>query len=251
MSDAPRPLRKASGNKLTAMMQVRNEAGRYLEAALADLSEFVDEIVIVDDASDDGTPDICSSFPKVKLLVRLEQPLFGEEARLRQLLWEAALRTEPDWLLSIDADEFFEQKAKSQIRGLIDQDRYDWVAFRMYDFWGSLAYYRDDPLWQLHKRHTMMLVRYLPLYSYFYPAWNHHVPRLPITCSALTGFQSELRVKHYGWAGDDAQRKAKYDRYMQNDPRGEWGSLEHYASILDPQPHLVRWQEDEEAGGKT
>ncbi|MBO7749054.1 glycosyltransferase family 2 protein [Paenibacillus sp. MWE-103] len=239
--------RKASGNKLTAMMQVRNEAGRYLEAALADLSEVVDEIVIVDDASEDGTPDICRSFPKVVRLVRLSEPLFGREGLLRQLLWQEAVKTEPDWLLSIDADEFFERKAKTAIRALIDQDRYDWIAFRMYDFWGSLAYYRDDELWQLHKRHTMMLVRYMPLYAYAYPDWDHHVPRLPLACSALPGFQSELRVKHYGWAGDEAARRAKYERYMRLDPEGKWGSLAQYASILDPNPRLVRWREEEEA----
>ncbi|WP_227872165.1 glycosyltransferase [Paenibacillus albus] len=246
-----KPLRKPSGNKLTAMLQVRNEAGRYLEAALADLSALVDEIVIVDDASDDGTPEICRSFDKVIRLVELKEPLFGQEARLRHLLWEAAVQTEPDWLLAIDADEFFEKKAQTQIRQLIDQDRYDWVGFRMYDFWGSLAYYRDDELWKLHKRHTMMLVRYMPQYSYFYPAWDHHVPRLPLSCAALQGIGSELRVKHYGWAGDEAARRAKYERYMQLDPQGQWGSLAQYASILDAQPNLVRWQEDEEVKPQT
>lgn len=241
------PVRKARGNKLTAIMQVRNESGRYLEASLADLSGFVDEIVIVDDASEDDTPDICRSFPKVVRLLQLPKPLFGQEALLRQLLWQTAIGTEPDWILSIDADEMFERRAKSRIRALIEQDRYDWIAFRMYDFWGSLAYYREDELWQLHKRHTMMLVRYMPQYTYFYPAWDHHVPRLPLTYSALPGFQSELRVKHYGWAGGEAERKAKFDRYMAIDPEGKWGNLAHYASILDPRPNLVRWQEDEGA----
>lgn len=50
-----KPIRKTTGNRLTAMMQVRNEAQGYLESVLHDLSEFVDEIVIIDDASSDGT----------------------------------------------------------------------------------------------------------------------------------------------------------------------------------------------------
>ena len=53
--------------KLTAMMLVRNEADRYLTEVLSELSKFVDEIIILDDGSTDHTPDLCLSFPKVRL----------------------------------------------------------------------------------------------------------------------------------------------------------------------------------------
>jgi cellulose synthase/poly-beta-1,6-N-acetylglucosamine synthase-like glycosyltransferase len=81
------PLRKASGNRLTAMMQVRNETGRYLEQVLEELSEFVDDIVIVDDGSTDGTVRLCNSFAKVSKLVTLEHSIFGREWELRKTLW--------------------------------------------------------------------------------------------------------------------------------------------------------------------
>ncbi|NPV53651.1 MAG: hypothetical protein HPY71_09020 [Firmicutes bacterium] len=42
---------RLQGNKLTAMMVVRNEAGRFLVQVLDDLTQWVDEIVILDDAS--------------------------------------------------------------------------------------------------------------------------------------------------------------------------------------------------------
>ncbi|MGO4372771.1 glycosyltransferase family 2 protein, partial [Paenibacillus sp. MCAF20] len=240
--------RRTSGNKLTAIMQVRNEQGRYLEAVLGELSSFVDGIVIVDDASTDDTYDICRSFDKVEKLVRLEEPLFEQEWKLRSRLWQEAADTEPDWVLSVDADEIYEQRAKKQIRSLIDQDRYDWVAFRMFDMWGSLTHYREDEWWNLHKRHSMTLVRYMPGYPYSYPQWEHHVPRLPLSCAALQGVATELRVKHLGWAGSEEERKAKYERYKQYDPYGKWGSLAHYESILDPKPNLIRWREEVDIG---
>lgn len=66
MSSHRGPLRKMSGNRLTAIMQVRNEAGRYLEQVLEELSEFVDDIVIVDDGSTDNTAQLCLSLPKLR-----------------------------------------------------------------------------------------------------------------------------------------------------------------------------------------
>ncbi|MFH5186170.1 glycosyltransferase [Paenibacillus sp. TAB 01] len=89
------PVRKTSGNKLTAIMQVHNEADRYLEQVLRELSEFVDDIVIVDDASTDGTAKLCRSFAKVKTLVTLEESRFHEEWELRQFLWNLAGLTGP------------------------------------------------------------------------------------------------------------------------------------------------------------
>ncbi|RCW49538.1 glycosyltransferase [Paenibacillus prosopidis] len=237
-------IRKSGGNRVTAYMQVRNEADRYLETVLRDLSEYVDDIVIVDDASTDGTVKLCRSFPKVKRLVELTESHFGREAELKVLLWKAACEDQPDWLLAVDADELFEDRMKQEIRSLVDQDRYDWAAFRMYDFWGSTTHYREDDLWQLHKRHTTALVRYLPGYYYFYPSMNHHVPRVPLSYNALPGHLSDIRIKHYGWAGNEEERRCKYLRYREHDPKGQWGNELQYQSILDPHPRLVEWKED-------
>ncbi|HHV63026.1 MAG TPA: glycosyltransferase [Firmicutes bacterium] len=65
---------KSQGNKLTAMMVVRNEADRFLVPVLDDLTQWVDEIVILDDASTDSTPDICRSYAKVVKFQRNSYP---------------------------------------------------------------------------------------------------------------------------------------------------------------------------------
>lgn len=44
--------------------------------------------------------------------------------------------------------------------------------------------------------------------------------------------------------GFKEERYRKYLRYMELDPKGEWGSLEHYRSILDENPTLVAWKEE-------
>ncbi|HBL36074.1 MAG TPA: family 2 glycosyl transferase, partial [Firmicutes bacterium] len=74
---------------LLAMMAVRNEAERYLKPVLDRLSNYVDGIVILDDASTDGTPDLCRAHPKVIRFERLTTPLFAQnEAALRSKLWD-------------------------------------------------------------------------------------------------------------------------------------------------------------------
>lgn len=241
-----RAVRKSRGNRLTAMMQVRNEADRYLSTVLEDLSQFVDDIVIVDDASTDGTPQLCRSFSKVVKLVVLTESHFGREWKLRELLWRVAVSTGPDWLLALDADEIFEDRAKDRIRALIDQDRYDWVGFRIFDFWGGFTHYREDEHWNLHRRFTPVLVRYLPGFHYVYPPMDLHVPRIPLTYAALPGTCSDLRIKHFGWAGTAEERRRKYERYRALDPEGRWGCDAQYRSVLDPNPRLVEWREEGE-----
>ncbi|MCM3785469.1 glycosyltransferase family 2 protein [Neobacillus mesonae] len=238
------PVRKTEGNKLTAMLQVRNESIRYLKEVLEDISTFVDSIVIVDDASTDDTLEICKSAAKVEKLVTLAESLFHQEWKLRTILWQTAASTSPDWILAVDADELYEERAKRSIRNLINQDRYDWVSFRLYDLWGSRHHYREDELWQSHKRQTMTLVRYFPDYPYLYPEMPHHVPRLPLTCGALQGLTTDLRIKHLGWAGPLEERVQKYVRYKKTDPEGKWGSTAQYESILDLTPTLVEWKEE-------
>ncbi|MBM7553172.1 glycosyltransferase [Thalassobacillus pellis] len=240
------PVRKKEGNRLTAIMQVRNEENRYLEEVLGDISVYVDDIVIIDDASTDRTVEICRSFPKVKEVIELENSHFSKEWELRSRLWQEACKYEPDWLLSIDADEVFEHSFKEKARTLINQDSYDWVSFRIYDLWGGRTHYREDEHWNLHKRHTMMLVRYLPGFPYYYLKMNHHAHRLSLSYQALRGCLTDIRVKHYGWSGDEAERLEKYERYRKMDPDGQWGHQDQYTSILDPSPNLIEWKEERE-----
>ncbi|WP_127588257.1 glycosyltransferase family 2 protein [Paenibacillus koleovorans] len=238
-----RRVRKTSGNKLTAIMQVRNEASRFLPLVLEELCTFVDEIVVVDDHSTDRTAEVCRACPKVVKLVTLEDSLFAQEWELRTLLWQTAAATEPDWLLSVDADELYERKAREYIPHLINQDRVDWFSFRFYDFWGGTTHYRDDALWTLHKRQYISLVRFFPEFPYWYPKKDHHMSRLPPACYMFRGEHTALRVKHLGWAGSLEDRVRKYLRYKKMDPDGRWGSLAQYESILDLEPNLVEWQE--------
>jgi hypothetical protein len=229
--------------KLVAMMLVRNEAARYLREVLDDLDQFVDEMLIVDDASTDETPDVCASYARARV-VRRHEPSFSNEVALRKLSWEEAVATGAEWILAVDADEVFEDRMKREIDQLLGNDNVDGWAFRLYDFWGSREYYRDDRYWQAHRYHRLFLVRN----PHVRPRWKEtplHCGRLPLNAvdPARVG-RSSIRVKHLGWA-DPAEHRRKYEHYMRLDGQGTYGILPQYASILDARPRLKRWEETE------
>lgn len=214
--------------KLTAMMLVRNEADRYLHEALSELSIFVDEIIILDDGSTDGTPDICLAFPKVRLYRETESLMAQDESLARMKLWDYTVSHDPEWILAIDADEIFEKRMAHEVAGLINQHEFDAVEFRFFDFWGDREHYRVDGYWDPWVKKVRMLFRYKPDQTYSWPRKKIHCGRIPLEARGpIPVYQSDIRVKHYGWVRtEDIQRK--YLRYKALDDNA------HLQSVLDP-----------------
>ncbi|MGE5594395.1 MAG: glycosyltransferase [Betaproteobacteria bacterium] len=227
------PVRKSSGNKLTAMMVVRNEAGRYLRQVLDDLSEWVDEIVILDDASDDDTPSICKACRKVVRFERNPLPMFmTHEGNLRARLWAMVEEIRPDWILAIDADELFEPRMRHEVGDLINQTEYDAVEFRLFDFWGSLTHYRVDGEWNPWNRFVRLLARYLPGRGRTWPDAPFHAGRWPLEYRGpLLTFHSDIRVKHLGWARPEEHR-LKYELYRAREIETRGAPSKHTESIV-------------------
>lgn len=234
---------KSQGNKLTLAMLVRNEADRYLPQVLKHAVEYIDEAVILDDASEDNTVEVCQNILKdIPLhLISNNTPGFHNEISLRKQLWDLTVSTNPDWILCLDADEIFEDKVKNEIRLLINQPYYDYYAFRLYDFWDP-THYREDKYWQAHKYYRPFLIRYQPHFFYKWKESALHCGRFPANVTDLPGAVSKLRVKHLGWASAE-DRFLKYQRYIKHDPQGKYGIMEQYQSILDSNPNLIMWEE--------
>ncbi len=105
--------------KLSATIITRNEE-KNIGDCLASLA-FVDEIVVVDSGSTDGTEAICRTNPKVRF-IRQEWLGFGKQKNF------AASLAQHDWILNIDADE----RVSEQLRHTIEQaDRTSFSAARM------------------------------------------------------------------------------------------------------------------------
>lgn len=236
-------LAKETDNKLTLSMAIKNEANRYLREMLEEAKQYIDLAVIIDDASTDNSIEIVKEILKdIPLnIIRNEKSKFSNEILLRKQQWEETIKTKPDWILYLDADEIFEKKFAKEVKKLINQVQFDSYSFRLYDFW-SKDEYRDDEFWTAHKTYRPFLLRYQENFNYIWKETAQHCGRFPMNVLQLPSAISELRLKHYGWA-KKKDREEKYKRYMLLDPEGEYGIKEQYESILVAEPNLAYWKE--------
>ena len=224
-------------------MVVHNEAQRYLKDMILHTTKYVDEYVIIDDASTDNTEAIIKDVLKNKKLYYIKNniSMFHEEYKLRIKQWKETIKTNPDWILFLDADEIFENKIVSDIKYMILNDEVDAYCFRLYDMWKP-NYYRDDEYWSAHKSYRPFLIRYQPKFKYKFIKQNQHCGRMPKNVLRLNYINSDIRLKHLGWLKDE-DKKQKYERYMKLDKDGKYGNLKQYESILDEDPNLIKFEE--------
>ena len=206
--------------RITLSMCVKNEASAYLSEMLTSCTGYIDNAVIIDDASTDNTVEICEEILKdtEHVIIKNSSSIFANEWKLRKQQW-------------------------AKIRELLRSDPSVYVyEFRHYDLWDN-SHYRDDNLWTAHLHYDAIMLRYDPTYKYIFARQtNQHCGRMPSNIKYMKARHSELRLKHYGWINEE-KRLEKYKRYMLLDPDGLYGSLQQYQSILDKNPHLVEWKE--------
>ncbi|HRD56065.1 MAG TPA: glycosyltransferase [Parachlamydiaceae bacterium] len=229
--------------KITLSMIVHNEADKYLRRVLEAAKPYISNAVIIDDASSDNTAAVCEEvLAGIPLhLVKNEKSMFTNEVELRKLQFAETIKTDPEWILVLDADEIFENKFKDEIQNLLSQKDVDVYYFKLYDFWDE-EHYRDDQYWSAHHHYRPFLIRYKPDVDYVWKETTQHCGRFPLNIYNMAYKASELRLKHFGWAKKE-NRIAKYTRYQQLDPDARYGWKEQYDSILDEHPNLVKWIE--------
>lgn len=233
---------KENSNKITLSMIVKNEEGRYLKQMLNSLKGHIHEAVIIDDASSDNTINMCREILKdIPLhIIKNEKSMFGSEVELRKKQWNETIKTNPDWILNLDADEILEESFWKNAQNLIDDEKYDFYCFRLYDMWNE-THYREDKYWNAHSIYRPFLMRYQPDFNYTWNETPQHCGRFPMNTFSFPKATSEFRVKHLGWATQE-DRIEKFKRYAILDPNAIYGIKEQYDSIIDTNPNLIKWE---------
>lgn len=232
---------KKKGNKITLSMIVKDEENRYLRQVLGRLQGHIDEAVIIDDGSSDNTVDICRSILKDIPLHIFENgdSMFSNESVLRKKQWSETIKTNPDWILNLDADELIEDSFWDAAQKQMDNTEYDVYCFRLYDMWNA-THYREDEYWNAHNTYRPFLMRYQPAFHYEWNESNQHCGRFPMNIFSFKKRELEARIQHFGWATKE-DREAKLKRYQKLDPDAIYGIKEQYDSILDASVNLVKW----------
>jgi hypothetical protein len=227
--------------RLLALMPVKNEAGRHLSGVLDHLLGIVDGVFVYDDRSTDDTPAVVCE-KGIPMAIRPSEMLgFAEhEGLFRQWGYDRfvdALKPEAgDWVLAIDADE--KLYGTRRIRELMAQP-HDVLGVSFVHMWNA-THYRVDKAWAPNISSRLFrfqdggqfLQRRLACGSE--PSYVLDAVR-----AGRVLWTTGLVMCHLGYERDE-DKAAKHARYAELDG-GEFHAGAHIASILDPDPMLVKW----------
>jgi len=142
--------------KLVLMLRIKDGIF-FLKEWLERYESLVDEIVVLDNGSTDGTIEMLKTHPKVVDIV----PTVGyNEGRDKILMYDHVRLRKPDWCLWLDVDEIFEQSLTREVLDKMMEtkiiDRYAFRRFHFIDrehfaaspFWLNYSSGHDRILWR-------------------------------------------------------------------------------------------------------
>lgn len=234
--------------RILGAMVARNEQDRYLSQVLEWHLEFLDGIHLFDDRSDDGTAVVAADAGAVVDVRPHDVSRFLEhEGDFRQAAWESfELDMQPvpgeDWVLSIDADEFFvsqtagpERLSLERLVSFARSQEANAINLRIDEIFGvdvdGTPLKRVDGFWG-----QIAAPRF-----FRYQAGGHFANRrmgcgsTPTYVRPVSAVKMAHSILHYGYA-DEIDRHVKHRRYTHI---GQGHSSKHVDSILQP-PTLER-----------
>ena len=231
--------------RLIAISIVGNEEKKYLTSWLDNVQSYADLHIILTDGATDRTPDIIEEkIQRENASIILKKNNFSQfkinEVTLRSELWELTRlhARKGDWILIVDADEFYDEQLKLRKSMLFHlSKRYRKVTIQILDLWNNNEY-RIDGHWSP--------ILYNRIFRFQEEAFNidttglHQTPAPHYVTNAKRShtYFAKIPCLHKSYATCEA-KKQKYQFYTTNAPNSF--SLEHASSILGKPPILKKY----------
>jgi glycosyltransferase involved in cell wall biosynthesis len=222
---------------VVCLLPARNAAADlpgYFESA----ARFCDAVVALDDGSTDETRELLEACTLVEVLLanpRRESYKGWDDAANRVRLLDAAARLNPEWIISIDADERIDPSDAAALRDFLRWDALPGCAygFRVFRMKQDLEHYAPQ-----HYLWVYRLFAYEPGQSF--PDQRLHFVPVPTSIPRVAWVNTTLRIQHLGGV-TAARRRARFEKYRQADPNNDYQA--DYTNVLrDLSGDLLRWE---------
>lgn len=206
-------------NRLIAITIVRNEENNYLKQWLSIIGQIADYHIFLDDASDDNTPNIIEEHlknHKGELHKRPTSIFKDNEPALRSELWDYTrkIAKNGDWILIIDADEFYDSNILKLKNKLLKNKFPDIEVIKVswLDMWDKTSY-RTDGYWSPQKS-TVRLIRYHDI-PFGIDRTELHMPPYPKGTNTKRNLNIYIPMLHAAYI-KQKDKMRRYNFYTQN-----------------------------------
>ena len=218
--------------KLICIMRVK-DGMNYIQQWLDSISPLVDEIVLLDNGSTDGTYELIQKHPKVVCIERSEG---YHEGRDKEILYRRARERNPDWLITMDVDERFEKKlTREKLNKMMTSKIYTKYLFRRFHLYKDENHFKASFNNVFHNSYPYRMLWKEQETGYFPNQKLHIGPPRGIKGRICV---SKFRIKHYSpLYSNNLKEKTKY--YSAMDP----SRAKMYEEHLNKKVRVWRWYE--------
>ncbi|TYP76342.1 tetratricopeptide repeat-containing glycosyltransferase family 2 protein [Paenibacillus methanolicus] len=186
---------------LISLCMIAKDEADVIARCLRSAASAVDEIIVVDTGSTDGTPDIARGLGANVFAF----PWQDDFALARNAALEHA---RGQWILILDADEELDPASAPKLRQLAASGGVEGFFVHVYNFAGD----REDSPAVINP--TIRLFRNHPQHRFAGRIHEQITPSIQARNPAAAFMLSDVRVNHYGYREEVIQRKNKTERNL-------------------------------------
>lgn len=207
-------------SKLLSVCMITADSEDYVYESLSSVYDFADEIIIVDDNSQDNTLDILHSFPKNKLKIiskKFENNDYREVVKeKRNLCLELA---KGSWLLMLDPDEIYQYKDLAWMCDTAQKTNKVHFRYNSIQYWKNFDQVITGPHWDDSQER---MIKNLPGLRYDKHAFSVSVNGEVLARKYGKKFEDgifwcrddQIRIYHYGYTMPPEKMRWKLTNYM-------------------------------------